>query len=120
MLLCCCLQIEFFLRFQKASQCVIIGKRSFDLLRPFWMKPMRERNVCCYIYHVEFQELLQGLNYMRLRSRIHFGGTCTCDCDEVCTAPSSNGTGCHSKTMTYSGTMALCHGHDIESKTNDE
>ena len=92
----------------KASQHVTIGKRSFDLLRPFWVKCMKERNVFCCIYHVEFQELLQGLNYMRLQSGIHFVGTCTtCNCHEVCTAPSSNGTGCHGKTMTYSGTTAL-------------
>ena len=101
LLLCCCLQMDFFLRFQKASQHVIIGKRSFDLLRPFWMKCMKERNVCCYIYHIEFQELLQGLNYMRLRSGIHFVGTCTCNCNEVFMAPSSNGIGCHGKNPVF-------------------
>ena len=96
-----------FLRFQKASPHVIIGKRFFDLLRPFWVKHMREQNVCCCLYHVKFQELLQGLNYMRLRSGIHFACTCTCDCDEVCTAPTADGIGCHGKTMMYSGTTAL-------------
>ena len=99
--------MEFFLRFQKASPQVIIGKRSFDLLLPFWVKRMKERNVCCCIYHVEFQELLQGLNNMRLRCGIHFACTCTYDCDEVCAAPTADGIGCHGKTMTYPGTTAL-------------
>ena len=54
------------LEVQAAFPAVIVGKRSCDLLQPFWVKRMKERNVCCCIYHVEFQELLQGLNYLRL------------------------------------------------------
>ena len=102
-----CLQMEFFLRFQVAFPAVIVGKRSFDLLQPFWIKRMKERNVCCCIYHVEFQELLQGLNYLRLRSGIHSNGSCTCDCDEVCVPPTATGAGCHGKLLTYPGTTAL-------------
>ena len=102
-----CLQMEFFLRFQVAFPAVIVGKRSFDLLRPFWVKRMKERNVCCCIYHVEFQELLQGLNYLRLRSGIHSNGSCTCDCDEVCAPPTATGADCHGKLLTYPGTTAL-------------
>jgi len=99
--------MEFFLQFQKASPQVIIGKRSFDLLHSFWVKCMKERNIYYCIYYVEFQELLQGLNYMRLWSGIHFACTYTCDCDEVCAAPIADGIGCHGKTMMYPETTAL-------------
>jgi hypothetical protein len=60
----------FFLRSQKAHPLVIVGKRAFDALRPFWVKRMKERNVCCYIYHVEMEELKVGFNHMRHKSEL--------------------------------------------------
>jgi hypothetical protein len=58
------MQMDFFLHFQKAHPMLIIGKQSFDYLHPFWVKIMKEHNVCCYIYHVEMEELKMGFNFM--------------------------------------------------------
>jgi dihydrofolate reductase len=54
--------MEFFLHFQRMHPLIIIGKRMFDSLRPYWVKKMKDRNVCCYIYHVEMKELKVGFN----------------------------------------------------------
>jgi hypothetical protein len=34
-----------FLHLQKANPLVIIDKKAFDALRPFWVKQMKEQNV---------------------------------------------------------------------------
>lgn len=107
LLLCCCLEMGFVLRFQAARHDLIIRKRSFDLLQAFWVKRMKEQNVCCCIYHVEFDDLFQGLNYLRLQFGFHAKGICNCNCNEVCTPPTSTGIGCHGKFLTYIGTTAL-------------
>jgi hypothetical protein len=39
-----------------------IGQWTFELLKPLFVKPMWDRNTCCYIYHVELDELKLGLN----------------------------------------------------------
>jgi hypothetical protein len=38
--------MDFLLRFQKAHPNVMIGKRLFDSLQPFWVKQMKEWNAC--------------------------------------------------------------------------
>jgi len=68
--------MEFFMQFQEAHPMVIVGKRMFDSLRPFFIKALKERNVCCCIYHVETDELRIALNFMRLKSRLHNSKIC--------------------------------------------
>jgi hypothetical protein len=58
------MQTNFFLRFKVASVGIYIGQRTFELLKPFFVKPMRDQNTCC-IFHVELDELRLGLNNMR-------------------------------------------------------
>ena len=41
------------------------------------------RNVCCYIYHVEMDELKQCFNHMGQRSGMHNSCICSCTCEEV-------------------------------------
>ncbi len=76
--------MDFFLHSQKAHPLVILGKRAFDALRPFWVKRMKEQNVCCYIYHVEMEELKVGFNHMRHKSKLHSISHCDWDCEVVC------------------------------------
>lgn len=76
--------MAFYLRFREANPTVIVGKRMFDSLRPWYVKKLKERNVCCCIYHVEMDELRQGFNNMRLRSGMHNSKICSCMCEEVC------------------------------------
>jgi len=64
--------MDFFLHFQKAHLELIVGKRTFDSLHPFWVKSMRAHNVCYCIYHVEMEELRLGFNYMQKNSSCIF------------------------------------------------
>ncbi len=50
----------------------------------FFVKKMKERNVCWCIYHVEFDELWKGLNYMCTSFGIHSQSQCDYDCKEIC------------------------------------
>ncbi len=56
---------SFFLQFQLAHQNVNIGQRAFEVLKPYFVKPCKDRNVCYCNYHVELDMLKQGLNNMR-------------------------------------------------------
>jgi hypothetical protein len=49
---------------------MIIDKRAFDALCPFWVKQMKEWNVYYCIYHVEMEELRVGFNHMRQKSEL--------------------------------------------------
>jgi hypothetical protein len=65
-------QMEFYLHFQASHPLVIVEKPMFDFLQPLWIKRLKERNICCCIYHVEMQELLVEFNYMRAKSGLYF------------------------------------------------
>jgi hypothetical protein len=49
----------------------IIGQQTFESLRSFYVKKMKERNTCCYIYHFEMDQLRLGLNNMRVTFELH-------------------------------------------------
>ncbi len=57
-------QNDFFQRFQATYPGIHIGQRLFELLKPFLVKPLKDRNTC-YIYHTELEELRVALNLMR-------------------------------------------------------
>jgi hypothetical protein len=57
--------------FPKLHPQINIGKSSFDVLHPFFVKQMKEWNVCCCIYHVEIDELQGALNNMHTKFGIH-------------------------------------------------
>jgi hypothetical protein len=61
----------------------IVGKQTFEGLKLFFVKPMKERNTCC-IYHVEMEELRLGLNNMKAKSSLHHNDACECRCSYVC------------------------------------
>lgn len=42
-----------------------IGQRTFENLKPWYVKPLRDRNVCCWIYHVEMDLMRIGLNTLQ-------------------------------------------------------
>jgi hypothetical protein len=84
---------------------VIIGKRAFDSMRPFWIKKMKDRNVCYCIHHVEIEELRVDFNFMRKLSSIHASDTCNCDCEEVCGG--RDGCGCKEHFLTFPGTTSM-------------
>jgi hypothetical protein len=66
---------------------------------------MKDRNVCCCIYHVEMEELRVGFNFMRKLSDIYANNTCNCDCEEVCGGRDE--CGCKGHFLTFPGTTSM-------------
>ena len=81
------MQMAFYMRFCEAHPDVVVGKRVFDSMQPYWVKKLEEINVCCCIYHVEMEELFSAFNQLRTKSGIHSNGECSCQC-EVCLSES--------------------------------
>ena len=59
-------------------------KRMFDSFQPFFVKKLKERNVCCCIYDVEIEELRVGFNYMRSNCGMHDQIACKCGSHSPC------------------------------------
>jgi hypothetical protein len=102
------LQAEFFKRFQAAHPNIIVQQRAFLKLKPYFVKPLLERNVCCCVYHVEVDLLRQGLNKMRnIRLGIHANNHAFFFCD-ICHPPGSTGLDdCLAHLKTFDGVTAL-------------
>jgi hypothetical protein len=56
---------------------VSIGLRSFQQFKPYYIRTMKDRNVCCCKAHVEMDLLKEALNKFR---RHGHPTDCTCDC----------------------------------------
>lgn len=95
------LQMEFLLCFQRVHPSIIIRKRSFDLLKPYWVKKMKDQNVCCCIYHVEMEELKVGFNHMRQKCGLHSNSHC--DCESICAPTDGFPISCVGDHATYHG-----------------
>ena len=80
-----------------------IGVRSFEALKPWFVRRMKEFNSCCCRAHVQMMELKEGLNSMR-RGTVH--KNCECQC-EVC-RPVPGGLLCMAAHSTFPGVTALC------------
>jgi hypothetical protein len=52
------------LKFQVAHLEEIVRQKVFESLKPFYVKALRDRNTCCFIYHIEINELRVALNQM--------------------------------------------------------
>ena len=86
------MQTALYLRFQARHPDLEIRERSFVKLRPFYVKPLKDRNVCCCRYHVELDMIREGMNFMRdARKGVH--GACNCDCG-LCASPLIDGPVC--------------------------
>jgi hypothetical protein len=95
---------EFFLRFQATHLDLIIGQMSFESLKSFFVKYVKDRNTCCCIYHVKFNELRLALNLMRTKNIIHDIERWGCHCDHVC---SQHGQPCQASSIVYKGIIHL-------------
>lgn len=80
---CFCMldQTAFFLQFKDAHPEYKIAQRTFERMKPWYFRPLKERNVCCCIYHVEMDLMRVGLNTMRDQVRgLHTKLQCSCFC----------------------------------------
>ena len=80
-----------------------IGVRSFEVLKPWFVKRMKEFNTCCCRDHVQTSEMKDGLNSMRHGS-VHKNCQCTC---ALC-RPVPGLLGCMAAHATFTGVTALC------------
>jgi len=76
-----CIATRFFIAFKEKHPNAKIEFIAFTLLKPWFVRCMREWTSCCCRYHVELVELRIGLNNMR--SKIG-GFHANCDCDYRC------------------------------------
>ena len=81
-------QLEFHARFREVNEQRVVGLRAFELLKPFYVRRLTERNTCACRYHCEMAELTTGWNNMRSAAKGIHGRHCSCDC-EVCISPAT-------------------------------
>lgn len=87
-----------------------IGQTSFVFLRPFFMKKLKDRSVCCYRYHHEVALLLDALNLMHVLRHMH-----DTQCNYVCNICDDSIKGdsflvCYTKHAIYKGIIAFWQG----------
>lgn len=102
------LQTTFYLQFKQANPTCDVGQRAFERLKPWYIKALTDRNVCCCIYHVQMDLMRQGLNNLRDHLKgIHRIPYCACDCivcrDEVADGDAT----CSAHTRVYQRVSAL-------------
>ncbi len=68
------MQTSFFLQFQLVNPNVNIEQRAFEVLKLYFVKPCKDRNVCCCKYHVKLDTLRRGI-----QKGAHFANLCNCD-----------------------------------------
>jgi hypothetical protein len=75
-------QSDFFLRFQTTYPKMHIAQRLFELLKPFFVRLLKDRNTCC-IQRTKLEELRVAPNLTRTNNIVHGNHMCECFCD-VC------------------------------------
>ena len=114
--LCTCgSQLEFHARFREANEQSQVGLRAFELLKPYYVRRLKERNTCACGYHCEMAELRTGWNNMRTATKGIHGRHCDCTC-EVCMSPapsesgtSDQGSRCHADLTHFTGLTDMWH-----------
>ncbi len=81
---------------------------NFVLHKPWWLRWLKNWNMCCCWYHQELKELLQGCNDMRVDGRgIHNDHTCSCTNICVMNANDTHPNICHAIFWTSSSLTTL-------------
>jgi len=77
----------------------------FDSFQLWFVKKLKEQNVCCCIYHVEMEELWVAFNYMRMKVGLHPLEGCFCACEYVCQGFTEGH--CNANACTFTGVTAM-------------
>jgi hypothetical protein len=97
-----CLQISFFLKFKVEHPSIKVGQRTFENLKPYFVKKLWECNTCCK-YHIEVVEFCVSCNNMRVVGKgnhDHIG--CQCDCKHIYQHEGEGGEGeCQTSSKLY-------------------
>ena len=71
---------SLFTQFKESYLEVQIQERYFVNQKPFYVKALKVRNVCCCWYHVELDMLQEGLNTLRsVKGGVHSHEHCWCN-----------------------------------------
>lgn len=104
----CWLHTSFFLWFQVVHPNVKLGQHKFEVLKPYFVKPCKERNVCCYKYHLELDMLRQGLNNRRdVKKGAHTTNKCGCGCSVCNKVFDQDSMTCQAHVEAYKGVTML-------------
>ncbi len=107
----CWSQISFFLRFQVVHLDVKVGQHAYEVLKPYFVKPCKERNVCCYKYYVELDMLKQRLNNMsNVKKGAHTTNECGCECSVCDRVLDQDFMTCQAHVKAYKGVTMLWEG----------
>lgn len=71
----------FYTRFKESNPTIEVGLRSFEKLRPWYVKRLCKFNSCCCRHHVQMSKLKDAFNSMK-QGPVH-GAACICSC-RVC------------------------------------
>jgi hypothetical protein len=103
------IQTSLFIRFKESYPEAQIQERYFVNQKPFYVRALKVRNVCCCRYHVELDMLREGLNTLRsVKGGVHSHAQCRCNC-EICRGEDDDDgfENCKAHRTTFTGTMAL-------------
>jgi hypothetical protein len=60
-------QTDLFHKFQDAHHEIVIGKQTFEAIKPWYIHPNKVRETCCCRYHVEFNYYYEVFHNYRLQ-----------------------------------------------------
>ena len=84
-----------------------IRERHFIKLKPYYIRALKDRNVCCYWYHVELDMLWESLNNLQhLKTGLHSHANCQYNY-RVCIDIDYDNDNYKALTKTYKGMIAL-------------
>jgi hypothetical protein len=82
-------QLELYATFTEKHPDVNCCLWSFDMLKPWWVRQLKNWNTCCCRYYQELVELRHSLNVMKtIKQGIH--SHCDCECILVCSNADSS------------------------------
>ena len=92
------MQTELFIQFQRAHTDIIIQQRSFEKLKPYFVRKLKDRNTCCCIQHVQISFLRDAVHQIRQTTTKFHGRSCFCTC-KICNADVDASVGCVATTL---------------------
>jgi len=122
-ILCYCdLQLEFFTSFKLKHQDVLVMLTKFQSLKPWFVKRLKEWNMCTCQYHTKLNELRLGLNALWVGKHVH-DSYCACSCEGICRLETNtmfNELSCFACFQTYNTLISLWSSLLCSKEQNDE
>ena len=79
---------------------------SFNKLKPWWVRRLKNWNTCCYKYQQELSDLKVGINELRADPQgVHLN--CSCACGMVCNSGPQLLRSCSGNVVVYGSLSSL-------------